>query len=117
MIDEFKKKATNYCIRVFGHSLRSAISCTAQEKWLTEKLQRVIVRGRSISRRGVSRSAGRGRGGGRGLRGLRASQNEMEVGTGRALSAVILVTLTAEPGGNRESARRGSKNSSVRGCE
>lgn len=40
----------------------------------------------------------------------------MEVGTGRALSAVILVTWTATPGETAR-ARRGSKNSSVRGCE
>lgn len=40
----------------------------------------------------------------------------MEVGTGRTLSAVILVTWTATPGETAR-ARRGSKNSSVRGCE
>ena len=47
------------------------------------------------------------------LRGLRASQNEMEVGTGRALSAVILVTLTATPGETARERKRERESAAV----
>ena len=59
-IDEFKKIATNYCIR-FGLSLWSAISC--QRKWLKiakkkkqkETTKRKVEVNRAIERKRISK--------------------------------------------------------------